>query len=183
MTVDEFLMLPQSEMKEELVRGEVRVNPPAGGPHGVAGANLIGRLIAHVTERELGQVFGDGVGYQLTQIPHTVRVPDASFVRQDRMPVEGVGPGLFKFAPDIAIEVLSPSETASEVQEKIDDYLVAGTSLVWVVDPVRRTAMIVSRNAPLELLHESDTLYGGSVLPEFSCAVSDIFHRISRDLR
>ena len=183
MTVEEFLMLPEREEKEELVRGKVRVNPPAGGPHGAAGASLIACLVAHVTSRKLGVVFGDGVGYQLMQIPHTVRVPDASFVREDRMPVEGVGPGLFKFAPDIAIEVLSPSETASEVQEKIDDYLVAGTSLVWVVDPVRRTVMIVSRNAPLQLLHEPDTLDGGDVLPEFSCAVSDIFYRISRELR
>ena len=183
MTVDEFLMLPQREVKEELVRGELRVNPPPGGPHGVAGANLIAFLIAHVVSRKLGVVFGDGVGYQLMQIPHTVRVPDASFVREDRMPAEGVGPGLFKFAPDIAIEVLSPSETASEVQEKLDDYLVAGTSLVWIVDPVRRTVMTVSRNAPLVLLHESDTLDGGEVLPEFSCAVSDIFYRVARDHR
>ena len=183
MTVDEFLLLPQREGKEELVRGELRVNPPAGGPHGAAGANLIWRLMSHVMERGLGQVFGDGVGYQLIQIPHTVRVPDASFVREDRLPEEGIGPGLFKFAPDIAIEVLSPSETASEIQEKIDDYRVSGTSLVWVVDPVRRTVMIVSRNAPLALLHESDTLDGGDVLPGFSCAVADIFYRISRDLR
>ena len=101
----------------------------------------------------------------------------------ERWPSEGVGRGLFQFAPDLAIEVLSPSETASEVQEKLEDYHVAGTTLVWVVDPVRRSVMVVARDAPLIQLHESDTLDGGEVLPEFSCAVSDIFDGIARDLR
>ena len=181
MTIDEFLVHPLGEVKAELVRGELRVSPPAGASHGVAGANLVARLMEHVLPRKLGRVFGDGFGYQLTRIPHTVRVPDASVVLAERWPSEGVGRGLFQFAPDLAIEVLSPSETASEVQEKLDDYHVAGTTLVWVVDPVRRSVMIVARAAPLIQLHESDTLHGGEVLPEFSCAVSDIFDGIARD--
>ena len=158
------------------------VNPPGEGPQGVAKANLCQRLMTYVIPLKVGQVFGS-VGYELPQLPRTVRAPDASFVRADRFPPNGIGPGLFKFAPDVAIEVLSPSDTASEMFEMIDDYLVAGTSLVWVVDPVRRTVMIVSRNHPLALLHEGDTLNGGEVLPEFSCDVSDIFYRIARDLR
>ena len=107
----------------------------------------------------------------------------SSFVRADKLPAEGIGRGLLKFAPDIAIEVLSPSETASELQEKLDDYRVSGTALVWVVDPVRRSVMIVSQVEPLKLLHESDTLDGGEILPGFSCAVTDIFEGIARDLR
>jgi Uma2 family endonuclease len=83
-----------------------------------------------VLPRKLGRVFGDGVGYQLVQMPHTVRGPDASFVRTDRLPPDGVVPGLFKFAPDIAIEVLSASETASLLQEKLDDYQVSGTEFL-----------------------------------------------------
>ena len=90
---------------------------------------------------------------------------------------------MLKFAPDIAIEVLSPSETASELPEKLDDCRVPGTSLVWVVDPVRRSVMIVSQTEPLKLLHESEMLDGGHVLRGFSCAVSDIFAGIARDLR
>ena len=183
MTPEEFLEYPLEDMKAELVRGELRVSPPGGGPHGFAGAKLIIRLAMYVEPRNLGRVLGDGVGYQLLQLPRTVRVPDASFVRADRLPAEGIGRGLLKFAPDIAIEVLSPSETASELQEKLHDYRVSGTSLVWVVDPVRRSVMIVSLTEPLTLLHETDTLDGGEVLPGFTCAVADIFEGIARNLQ
>ena len=182
MTPEEFLVYPLENVKAELVRGELRVSPPGGGPHGFAGAKLIIRLAMYVEPRNLGRVLGDGVGYQLLQLPRTVRVPDASFVRAEKLPAGGIGRGLLKFAPDIAIEVLSPSETASELQEKLDDYRVSGTPLVWVVDPVRRSVMIVSLSEPLTLLHETDTLNGGDVLPGFSCAVADIFEGIARNL-
>ncbi|MEP6832539.1 MAG: Uma2 family endonuclease, partial [Gemmatimonas sp.] len=183
MTPEEFLVYPLENVKAELVRGELRVSPPGGAPHGSAGARLIVMLAAHVDPRKLGRVFGDGIGYQLLQLPRTVRVPDASFVRADQLPPEGIRAGLFKFAPAIAIEVLSPSETASELQEKLDDYRVAGTALVWVVDPVKRTVMVVGRDAPLTVLREGERLSGGEVLPEFSCAVEEIFEGIARDLR
>jgi Uma2 family endonuclease len=181
MTVDEFLVHSVPDGKAELVRGELRVTPPPGAPHGVAAINLILLLGVHAREREFGRVFGDGFGYELLRLPRTVRVPDGSFVRADRLPEAGIGPGLLKFAPDLAIEVLSPSETASELEEKLDDYLVSGTLLIWVVDPVRRTVMIVSADAPVRWLREGDTLDGGGVIPGFACAVSDIFEGIARD--
>lgn len=183
MTPEEFLVHSLPDVKAELVRGELRVNPPGGGPHGAAGANLLFMLAEHVRRNRLGRVFGDGVGYQLMQLPRTVRVPDASFVRMDQLPSGGIRHGLFKFAPAIAIEVLSPSETAWELQEKLDDYRIAGTDLVWVADPVKRTVMVVSQNEPLFMLREGDTLTGGNVLPEFRCAVTDIFEGIALDQR
>ena len=181
MTVDEFLSYPLPDAKGELVRGELRVTPPAGGPHGVAVANLLFVLSTYVRTHRLGSAFGDGVGYELLRLPRTVRVPDASFVHAERLPRDGVGPGLLEFAPDIAIEVLSPSETASDLEEKLNDYLISGTPLLWVVDPMRRTVMIVSADAPVRWLHEGDTLDGGSVVPGFACAVSDIFEGIARE--
>jgi Uma2 family endonuclease len=181
MTPEEFLVHPLHDVKAELVRGELRVSPPGGGSHGRAGTNLVVLLSAHVEPRALGMVFGDGVGFELVELPRTVRAPDASFVRADRLPAEGVGPRLLKLAPDIAVEVLSPSETASDLQEKLDDYRISGTPLVWVVDPVRRTVMVVAIDAPMKLLHESDTLEGGVSLAGFSCAVARIFAGIARD--
>ena len=182
LTAEEFLTtaLPRDAGKAELVRGELRVSPPAGGPHGVAAANLVVLLATNVRRNALGRVFADGVGYELIRLPRTVRVPDASFVRAERLPEAGIGPGLLKLAPDLAVEVLSPSETASELEEKLDDYLVSGTRLIWVVDPVRRTVMIVSNDAPVRWLRESDTLDGGAVVAGFSCAVAEIFEGISR---
>lgn len=181
MTVEEFLEHPTPEGKAELVRGELRVTPPAGGPHGAAGSNLLFMLTAYVRQHALGRAFGDGVGYQLLRLPHTVRVPDASYVRADRLPEEGIGPGLLKLAPDLAVEVLSPSETASDLEEKLDDFTVAGTPLIWVIDPIRRTVRVIDRSAPVQWLREGDSLYGGNVVPGFSCAVTDIFEGIARE--
>ena len=182
MTVEEFLSTDVPEGKAELVRGELRVTPPPGAPHGMAAINLVFMLGDYVRQRGLGCVFGDSFGYELVRLPHTVRVPDASFVRADRLPKDGVGPGLLKFAPDLAIEVLSPSETASDLEEKLDDYTIAGTPLIWVVDPVRRTVRVIADDAPVRWLREGDTLDGGKTIPGFSCAVSDIFKGIARDL-
>ena len=182
MTVEEFLAYSVSDVKAELVRGELRVTPPAGGPHGAVGANLIGMLWVHVKAHALGRVFGDATGYELVQLPHTVRAPDASFVRAHRLPDGGIEPDLLRFAPDLAVEVLSPSETASDLEGKLHDYLASGTSLIWVADPARRTVMVVPADAPVRWLHEADTLDGGKVVPGFVCTVSDIFEGIARDV-
>lgn len=92
----------------------------------------------------------------------------------------GISAGRLELAPDLAIEVLSRSETASALEERLDDYLIAGTLLLWIVDPVRRTVMIVAADASVRWLHEGDTLDGGSVVPGFTCAVADIFEGIAR---
>ena len=180
MTIDEFLVAELPEGKSELVRGEVRLTPPPGAPHGKAVANLIFALTAYVREQRLGEVFGDSVGYELIQFPHTVRVPDGSFVRADRIPSDGVQPGLFKFPPDLAIEVISPSETASSLEEKIRDYATSGTRLVWIVDPMRRTILTISDDTPVSWLAEGDALSGGTVIPGFSCPVAEVFEGIAR---
>ncbi|MES2180132.1 MAG: Uma2 family endonuclease [Gemmatimonadota bacterium] len=179
-TPDEFLVYPLSDEQAELVRGEVRVTPPPGGPHGRIATNVVIRLHAHVEHHNLGWVFADGVGYELLQLPRTVRSPDASFVRAGRLPVEGIAPGFLKLAPDLAVEVLSRSESATDVEEKLDDYLTCGTALIWVIDPVRRTVMIVASDAPVRWLRETDTLDGGSVLSGFSCAVAELFKGVAR---
>jgi Uma2 family endonuclease len=179
-TTDEFLAMHLPDGKAELVRGEVRVTPPPGAPHGTAATNLVLLLGQHVREHRLGRVFADSFGYELIDLPHTVRVPDLSFVRADRLPPGGIGPGLLKVAPDLAVEVLSPSETASELEEKLDDYATAGTPLMWVVDTNRRTVMIIAANAPVRWLREEDTLDGGYVISGFSCMVSAIFEGIAR---
>jgi Uma2 family endonuclease len=180
-TTGEFLAMHLPDGKSELVRGEVRVTPPPGAPHGVAAINLILLLGPYARDHGLGRVFGDGFGCELIQLPHTVRVLDLSFVRADRLPAGGIRPGLLQFAPDLAVEVLSPSETASVLEDKLDDYATAGTPLIWVVDPHRRTVMIVAANAPVRWLREDDMLDGSDVVPGFSCLVSAIFEGIARE--
>jgi len=124
-------------------------------------------------------VFGDGAGFELVKLPRTVRVPDVSFVRAERLPAGGIGRGLLKMAPDLVVEVLSPSESASELEEKLDDYRAAGTPMIWVIDPERRTVTIVSGDAPVRWLRVHDTLAGGDVIPGFSCLTAELFEGLA----
>ena len=181
MSPEEFLVYDlDDEYQGELVRGELRVTPAPGAPHGTIAGNLTFLLSAHVRELKAGRVFPDSVGYQLVDLPRTVRRPDVSFVRADRLPPEGVGPGFLKLAPDLVVEVISPSETASELEEKLNDYRACGTALIWVVDPVRRTVMIIASDAPPRWVREGERLDGGAVLPEFSCGVAELFEGVAR---
>lgn len=180
MTPNEVLVQPLSDVKAELVRGELRMTPPAGGPHGRVATTVVVLLSAYVDARNLGFVFGDGVGYELLELPRTVRSPDASFVRADRLPSAAVAPGFLKLAPDLAIEVLSPSESVVAVEEKLDDYRACGTPLIWVIDPVRRTVMIAATGMPVRWLREGDVLDGGAVIPGFTCDVTALFKGVAR---
>jgi Uma2 family endonuclease len=126
-------------------------------------------------------LFGDGFGYELREIPHTVRVPDVSFVRADRLPPGGFGGELFKGAPDLAIEVLSPSETVSRLDEKLADYAAARTPLTWIDDVERRTVAVIAASQPGRWLGENDTLTADRVIPDFSCAVADLFEGVARE--
>lgn len=180
MTPEEFLVCSVPDGKAELVRGELRVTPPAGGPHGRAATKIAVLLHGYVEPRGLGWVFADGAGYLLLALPRTVRCPDASYVRADRLPAEGIGPGFLGVTPDLAVEVLSPDESASELEEKLDDYRACGTSLLWVVDPVRRTVMVVASDAPVRWLREGDVLDGGTIIPGFACEVAELFRGIAR---
>jgi Uma2 family endonuclease len=85
-----------------------------------------------------------------------------------------------KLSPDLVVEVLSPSETASALEAKLDDYRACGTPLIWVIDPARRTVMIIASDAPTHWLREGDTLDAGQVLPGFTCAVAELFEGVAR---
>lgn len=177
LSTDEFLTYPTPEGKAELVRGELRVTPPTGGRHGLVAKTVAVALDAHVRPRGLGRVFVDA-GFELMALPRTVRAPDVSFVRAERLPPGAIHRGFVKVAPDLAVEVLSPSETASRLDEKLDDYRAAGTPLVWVLDPERRTVMVIEPDATVRWLRADDALEGGSVLPGFHYAVNELFSEL-----
>jgi Uma2 family endonuclease len=179
-TSEQFLDHPAASGGSELVRGVVRMMTPASGVHGVVSCNVLRVLSTYVREHRLGRCFADSTGFALPGLPNTVRAPDASFVRAERLPHDGVGGGWVELAPDLAVEVLSPTETASDVSEKLADYRAAGTALVWVVDPAKRTVGSFAQSAPARWLNESDTLDGDAVLPGFRCAVIDLFEGIAR---
>jgi Uma2 family endonuclease len=175
---DDFMVHPAANGRTELVRGHIRVMSPASAAHGLVSLT-VGRLLStYVLEHRLGECFSDSTGYILPNLPNTVRAPDASFVREDRLPPDGVGGGYLKLAPDLAVEVLSPSESKADLSEQLSDYFVAGTTLVWVIDPATRTVAAISANESSTLGVE-DTLSGGDVVPGFNCGVAELFRGLA----
>jgi Uma2 family endonuclease len=157
----------------ELLEGELIMMSPAGFNHGGIAGNIALALGAFVKPRSLGVVVTAEPGFQIAHNPDTVRVPDVAFVRADRIPSCGVK-GFFQGAPDLAIEVISPSDRAVEVEAKSQEWLGAGCRAVWVVDPETRTVAVHS-NSGVTVLSESETLTGGDVLPGFSVSVAEVF--------
>lgn len=174
LTVEEFLVFPTPDGKAELVRGELRVTPPPGPRHGIVWANLTTLLNEHVRKAGLGRVFTES-SFELVELPRTVRAPDVAFVREERLHSGALSSPTLKLAPDLAAEILSPSETASRLDEKLDDYAASGIPLVWVIDPKRRTVMVITRDRPVRWLRDGDTLDAGSIVPGFACAIADLF--------
>ncbi len=174
MTAEELLQHTENEAKKwELYRGELIKVSPSGGRHGQLSIK-IGRLIEEfVAARKLGVVCGAETGFMLARNPDTVRAPDVSFVRQERISKEGVPDGFWPFAPDLAVEVVSPSDSTKELSEKLKDYLDHGVPLIWVIYPKTKTVIVHTQNG-LQKLQPGSTLDGGDVLPGFRCEISDL---------
>jgi Uma2 family endonuclease len=175
MTADELFSLPDDGQRHELVDGEHKIMAPAGSEHGSISAGLIERLSAHVRKRRLGRVFTSETGFLISRDPDTVRAPDAAFVRADRIPSGGLPKGFWPGAPDLAVEVISPSDTLEEVEEKVQQWLAAGSALVWVVNPKRRTVTVYASPRQATILAVDDELDGGEVVSGFRVRVGKIF--------
>jgi Uma2 family endonuclease len=174
LTAEDLWRMPDTE-RRELVKGELRIMAPAGFDHGAVITNLAFLLTQYVKANKLGLVLGAETGFILARDPDTVRGADIAFVSTARLPAGGRPIGYFPGAPDLAVEVVSPGDTLKEVEDKVDDYLVAGTPLVWVVNPRRRTVTIHRPQTPPAMLGERDSLTGDTVVPGFSCPVAEIF--------
>jgi Uma2 family endonuclease len=175
-TAAELLRLPKGMGKRyELVSGELRVMSPSGWRHGNVVSDLHTLLGSYVRQHDLGKAFGAETGFRLTRNPDTVRAPDIAFIAKrnlpEQMPSEAFWPG----APDLAVEVLSPDDRTGEVNEKIEAWLAAGTSIVWIVDPKLRTVTVYQRTATAKVYSSGDSLIGDPVVPGFRCAVDEIF--------
>jgi len=175
MTADEFIMMPDDGMLHELIRGEVTTMPLPGGRHGKI-ALKIGRRVGDFVENHgLGETFAAETGFLIERNPDTVRGPDVSFVRQERL-AEITNPDKHvPFAPDLAVEVVSPSDRPAEVAEKVEAWLATGARMVWVVEPRNRTVTIHVAGLQDRTLAAADTLLGGEILPGFTCKVSEFF--------
>jgi Uma2 family endonuclease len=174
-TAEELEQRPQSDAHVELVKGEVITVPPAGHEHGKFAALIIIRLGEFVLKHKLGNLYSSETGFILSRDPDTVRAPDAAFVSNERVAQQRRKEGFFEGAPDLAIEVISPSDLEEDVAAKVLDYLQAGTRLVWLIRPRTRTVTVYRSLASIRLLTEADRLEGEEVLPGFAITVREIF--------
>lgn len=177
-TAEEFARLPKSDecrdYRWELVEGRVvRMSPP-GARHGRVAVCVAGLLDSYGRSSGVGVAVGEA-GYRLGSTPDTVRGPDVSFIRRERVPESGLSVGWGMAAPDLAVEILSPDNRMPEMRRKLAHYFEAGTQTMWVIDPDAQTVTVYERHAAPVTLGIGDTLEGGDVLPGLSCAVAVIF--------
>lgn len=173
-TVEEFVYERPADERSELVGGYVVMEPPPGPVHGSLAVTLAFYLRDYAQRHRLGRVLGEA-GYILERGPDTVRGPDVSFVTLDRWREALDKTGYLEGAPDLAIEISSPSDTRRKLTAKARSYLRAGGRMVWVVWPKRKCIEVFRRGSPPELLSLADTLDGGELLPGFRLAVARVF--------
>jgi Uma2 family endonuclease len=171
-TDEELLRLPNDGNKYEVVDGELVVSPGAGVPHEKLVIKLAVRLGAYVESQKLGTVLGSSALYVLPS--GNKRGPDLSFVAAGRLDAPGVSRVFPQIAPDLAVEVVSPSDSPQRILDKVGEYLEAGVRLVWVIDPDNRRAVIYRALSSVRAIGPHDDLDGEDVVPGFRCRLSDI---------
>lgn len=174
LTIEEFETLPL-EGRWELIDGEPVEMSPAADESASIGATIIGLLWSFIKPRRLGRLYNAEGGFVLFPDRPTVRVPDVAFVLAERAPQGKARKSFPRLAPDLVVEVLSPSDRTSDVVAKLEMYQEAGVRLIWLVDPDALTVTVIAVGQPTRVLQSSDTLDGSDVLPGFSVPVADIF--------
>ena len=168
------LQAASPDLRMELVNGDIRVMSPSGGESDAVSARFIARLVIWVEDRRLGQVFGSSAGFVLPNKTKDVRSPDAAFVRADRLPK--IPTSYIEVVPDLMVEVRSPTDSLTQLRQKIQDFLTVGTQVGILVDPKSRTVEIYrpGQNAP-QVLQDGDVLTVPDLLPGWSVAISDLW--------
>ena len=174
-TAEEFSRMPQPSdgSQQELVRGVIVTMPPPGGRHGVCCLKIGRRIGNFVEEKGLGTAACNDAGFISERDPDTVRGPDVSFWSRERLPE--VPEGYIPIAPDLIVEVVSPSDHYSRVQRKVREYLQRGVRMIWVVDPEDRSVTVYRSHQQVAIVEENATLSGEDVLPGFTCPVAELF--------
>lgn len=175
LTAEELFDLPDDGWRHALVEGELQRMTPAGFEHGAVVMNVAVPLGQHVRRRRLGVVCGAETGFVLARRPDTVLAPDVAFVRRERIPASGLPAAFWEGAPDFAVEVVSPGDTRTEVAAKAASWLEAGTRVVWVVDPGRRSVAVHEPGAAPRRLAAADVVDGAPLFPGFRLPVADVF--------
>lgn len=175
MTADDLLNLPDDGRQHELVNGRLITMSATSSRPAMLAAEIGLEIGLFVRQHKLGRVGGADWGFRLRENPDTVRAPDFAFVRAERIPTEGVPPGFWPGAPDLAVEVISPSDRFTDVMDKVDEYLAAETRMVVVVDPESRVTRVFRPGQPPRVLAPDGVLDGDDVLPGFRLELAGVW--------
>ncbi|MXY45569.1 MAG: Uma2 family endonuclease [Chloroflexi bacterium] len=174
-TADELFSMPDDGYRYELVRGELRKTAPASDEHGEYAGYIAINLGSYVMRHRLGKIYIAETGFILDRNPDLVRAPAVSFVRRERTDAIGRQRGYWHEAPDLVVEVISPHDHYTEVDEKVADWLAAGTRMVVVVNPRNKTVRVHRSPTEVVSLTITDTLDGGDVVQGWYMPLTEIF--------
>ncbi len=172
-------MIQQPEFADrrvELVAGEIIDMPLPSPIHAAILGTLSAEIINFVRKRDLGRVLSGDAPFVLERNPEgrdTLRGLDIAYISADRFPGK-LPRSPLHVAPDLAVEIISPSNKAEDIEKKIEQFLDAGTTMIWIVYPDLRSIAVHMDDGTFKL-KESDALTGGEVLPSFTIPVSEIF--------
>ena len=168
MTLEEFL---ESDLEGyEYLNGELIPLAPTSVEHGDISMNLISRLNTYVRQNQLGRVYAPDTGFR---VGDRYLIPDIAFITSEKYP--DIRKKAFSIPPDLAVEVVSPSDVDQRIEEKVLAYLEAGTQLVWVIRSLFRTVTVYRSETEITVLTRNDTLSGEEVIEGFSCQVAELF--------
>lgn len=174
MRAEELLELPHGHLRHELIQGELRETAPAGHEHGRLAALITASLLQHVLKDQLGAVYAAETGFKLASDPDTVRAPDVAFVSAARL--ENVeSSGYFPGPPDLAVEIISPNDRHSEVEEKVEMWLRYGVRMVVTLNPQTRTATVYRSLDSIQMIRGEGRLEGKDIIPGWVLPLSELF--------
>ena len=174
-TADELLTLYGRGVRGELIRGELCETMPSGGRHGEIVMRAGFFLNGFIMPLRLGRLAGSDSGVLLERDPDTVREPDIAYISAERLPLDVEVTGYYEVVPDLVVEVVSPSDSASEVMDKAIMWLSFGARMVWAINPESRSVDVYRPGERTLSLTETDILDGLDILPGFTCPVGDLF--------
>jgi len=182
MTAEQLLGYEIPGKRVELVRGQLLVREPASFYHGSLTLRIGVALANHLAQEQAlhgwllprGRLATADPGFKLARRPDTVRAPDIAYVSRERHPA-AMPDGFPEFAPDLAVDVRSPSDRTGAVVTKVTDWLSAGTALVWVVEPLRQSVVVYRADGSVTVLGIEDALSGEELLPGFAMPLATLF--------
>jgi Uma2 family endonuclease len=177
MSAHELLTYDSHGRRTELVKGTLIVREPVGGAH--AGVlfelSVAFGVYLRTTNPVAGRVLVGDPGFWLAHDPDTVRAPDLAFLSTERLEGGKIGEGFLQGVPDLAVEIRSPHDRAGALLQKVGEWLEAGTPLVWVIDPRRKSAQIFHADGTVVLVGPNDALDGTPVLPGFVLPLASLW--------